>query len=116
MLAANSVDVMLSDGTAYTPTPVVSHAILRYNNGRTAGLADGIVITPSHNPPDDGGFKYDPPHAGPADSHVTSWIESKANEFLGGALTGVNRISFAQALRASTTHPYDYAGHHRRLS
>ena len=71
VLAANNVDVMLSEGTPYTPTPAVSHAILRYNSGRASGLADGIVITPSHNPPDDGGFKYDPPHGGPADSRVT---------------------------------------------
>jgi phosphoglucomutase len=108
VLAANDVEVMLSEGTAYTPTPTVSHAILRYNQGRQSGLADGIVITPSHNPPDDGGFKYDPPHGGPADSHATSWIESKANEFLRGALEGVKRMPFAQALRASTTHRYDY--------
>ena len=108
VLAANSIEVMLSEGTAYTPTPAVSHAILRYNDGRETGLADGIVITPSHNPPDDGGFKYDPPHGGPADSHVTSWIESKANELLQGTLEGVKRMLFEQALRASTTHRYDY--------
>jgi phosphoglucomutase len=100
--------VMLSEGTAYTPTPAVSRAILRYNHGRKAGFADGIVITPSHNPPDNGGFKYDPPHGGPADSGVTDWIESKANEYLRGALRGINRIQYAQALRASTTHKYDY--------
>ncbi|MGA8556525.1 MAG: hypothetical protein WB630_19090, partial [Candidatus Acidiferrales bacterium] len=108
VLAANNVEVLLSEGTAYTPTPAVSHAILRYNRGRDRGLADGIVITPSHNPPDDGGFKYDPPQGGPADSQVTSWIESKANEFLRSSLAGVRRILFAQALRASTTHRYDY--------
>jgi len=108
VLAANNVEVMLSEGTPYTPTPAVSHAILSYNHGRQAGLGDGIVITPSHNPPDDGGFKYDPPHGGPADSHVTSWIESKANEFLRTALAGVKRMLFAQALRASTTHRYGY--------
>ncbi len=108
VLAANSIPVMLSEGTPYTPTPVVSHAILHYNNQRKIGLADGIVITPSHNPPDDGGFKYDPPHGGPADSHVTSWIESKANEYLRTALQGIKRMLFAQALRASTTHKYDY--------
>ncbi len=108
VLAANNVEVMLSEGTAYTPTPAVSHAILRYNRGKKTGLADGIVITPSHNPPDDGGFKYDPPHGGPADSQVTSWIESKANEYLRTALAGVKRMLFAQALRASTTHKYDY--------
>src|SRR5580704_1834010 len=86
VLAANTVDVLLSEGTAYTPTPAVSHAILRYNRGRQTGLADGIVITPSHNPPDDGGFKYDPPQGGPADSHVTAWIRSSANDFLGSGL------------------------------
>jgi len=108
VLAANEVDVLLSEGTAYTPTPAVSHAILRYNRGRETGFADGIVITPSHNPPDDGGFKYDPPHGGPADSHVTSWIESRANEFLRGQLVGVKRIRFAQALGAPTTRRYDF--------
>ena len=82
VLAANSVEVMISEGTPYTPTPAVSHAILVYNRARKSGLADGIVITPSHNPPDDGGFKYDPPHGGPADSSVTSWIESKANTYI----------------------------------
>ena len=99
---------MLSGRDRYTPTPAVSHAMLRYNHERKTGLADGIVITPSHNPPDDGGFKYDPPHGGPADSRVTSWIESKANEFLRASLEGVKRMPFAQALRASTTHRYDY--------
>jgi phosphoglucomutase len=108
VLAANNVEVMISEGSAYTPTPVVSYAILRYNNGKQTGFADGIVITPSHNPPDDGGFKYDPPHGGPADSQVTSWIESKANEFLRTGLDGVKRMLFAEALRASTTHRYDY--------
>jgi phosphoglucomutase len=108
VLAANNIEVQLSEGTAYTPTPAVSHAILRYNHGRKTGLADGIVITPSHNPPDDGGFKYDPPHGGPADSRVTSWIESQANEYLRGTLEGVKRMLFTQALRASTTHRFDY--------
>ena len=108
VLAANYVDVMLSQGSRYTPTPAVSHAVLRYNGGRKSGLADGIVITPSHNPPDDGGFKYDPPHGGPADSRVTTWIESKANEYLRGGLQGVKRVPFAQAQKASTTHQYDY--------
>ena len=108
VLAANDIEVMLSEETAYTPTPTVSHAILRYNHRRESGFADGIVITPSHNPPEDGGFKYDPPHGGPADTHVTSWIELKANEFLRGAIGGVKRIGFAQALRVSTTHRYDY--------
>jgi phosphoglucomutase len=108
VLVANKIDVMLSEGTPYTPTPAVSHAILRYNHGKHSGLADGIVITPSHNPPDDGGFKYDPPNGGPADAQVTSWIESKANDYLRSALAGVKRVIFTQALRASTTHKYDY--------
>lgn len=108
VLAANNVDVMLSAGTAYTPTPAVSHSILRYNQGRESGLADGIVITPSHNPPDNGGFKYDPPHGGPADSSVTFWIEAKANEFLQWGLEGVKRVSFEKALYATTTHKHDF--------
>jgi phosphoglucomutase len=110
VLAANNVDVMLPEGTAYTPTPAVSYAILVYNRGRESALADGIVITPSHNPPDDGGFKYNPPHGGPADSSVTSWIETKANEYLRWELEGVKRILFAKALRASTTHKHDFLG------
>jgi phosphoglucomutase len=108
VLAANNIEVMLSEGTPYTPTPAVSHAILLYNRARKKGLADGIVITPSHNPPDDGGFKYDPPHGGPADSSVTSWIESKANEFLRRSLEGVTRMSFEKALHLSTTHKHDF--------
>jgi phosphoglucomutase len=108
VLAANHIEVMISEGTPYTPTPAVSHEILLYNRGRKSGLADGIVITPSHNPPDDGGFKYDPPHGGPADSSVTSWIESKANDFLEHGLNGVQRTQFARALRASTTHRHDF--------
>ena len=108
VLAANNIEVMLSEGTPYTPTPAVSHAILLYNRARKKGLADGIVITPSHNPPDDGGFKYDPPHGGPADSSVTSWIESKANEFLRRSLEGVKRMSFEKALHVSTTHKHDF--------
>ncbi len=95
-------------GDEYTPTPVVSHAILTYNHGRTAGLADGVVITPSHNPPHDGGFKYNPPSGGPAEHAVTAWIEAKANEFLGNRLEGVKRISLERALRAPTTHRHDY--------
>ena len=108
VLAANNIEVMLSEGTAYTPTPAVSHAILIYNRPRKTGLADGIVITPSHNPPDDGGFKYNPPHGGPANSSVTSWIESKANEFLRRALDDVKRVSFEKALHAATTHKHDF--------
>lgn len=108
VLAANNVEVMLSEGTPYTPTPAVSHSILHCNRGKEAGLADGIVITPSHNPPDDGGFKYDPPHGGPADSTVTSWIEQKANEYLRWELEGVKRVSFQKAIHASTTHRHDF--------
>ena len=108
VLAANEVDVMLAEGDEYTPTPVVSHAILTYNRGRKTGLADGIVITPSHNPPHDGGFKYNPPNGGPAQSDVTDWIEAKANEFLEKDLPGVKRMPFEKALHASTTHRHDY--------
>jgi phosphoglucomutase len=108
VLAANGVEVMIAAGDEYTPTPALSHAILMYNRGRQAGLADGIVITPSHNPPQDGGFKYNPPHGGPADSAVTGWIEAQANEILENGLSGVKRIPFEKALRASTTHRYDY--------
>ena len=108
VLAANNVDVMVSEGTTYTPTPAVSHAILSHNRGRKTGFADGIVITPSHNPPEDGGFKYNPPHGGPADSQVTAWIESKANEFLANGLEGVNRILFGKAMKTPTMHKYDY--------
>jgi len=100
--------VMIAEGDEYTPTPVISHAILTYNRGRKTGLADGIVITPSHNPPDDGGFKYNPPNGGPAETDVTNWIEAKANQFLESALQGINRIHFEQALRASTTHRHDF--------
>jgi phosphoglucomutase len=108
VLAANQVELMISEGDEYTPTPVISHAILTYNRGRKSGFADGIVITPSHNPPDEGGFKYNPPNGGPAEPEVTDWIEKKANEFLGDGLKGVNRISYEQALRAPTTHRHDY--------
>ena len=108
VLAANGVEVMIADRDEYTPTPVISHAILTYNRGRKTGLADGIVITPSHNPPHDGGFKYNPPNGGPAETDVTDWIEAKANEFLEDGLRGVRRIPFEKALRASTTHRHDY--------
>jgi phosphoglucomutase len=108
VLAANDVEVMLDEQGGYTPTPVISHAILRHNRGRTSGLADGIVITPSHNPPEDGGFKYNPPHGGPADTHVTDWIQTQANALLSHDLKGVKRLPFEQAQRASTTHLYDY--------
>ena len=108
VLAANGVQVMISQNDEFTPTPAVSHAIICYNRGRTTGLADGIVITPSHNPPESGGFKYNPPNGGPADSHITKWIEAKANELLAEQLRGVNRISHEKALRADTTHRHDY--------
>jgi phosphoglucomutase len=108
VLAANGVEVMMAEGDEYTPTPVISHAILTYNRGRKIGFADGIVITPSHNPPHDGGFKYNPPNGGPAESAVTDWIEAKANEILEAGLQGVKRIPYAKALRASTTHRHDY--------
>jgi phosphoglucomutase len=108
VLAANGVDVMVDADNGYTPTPVISHAILTYNRGRKTGLADGIVITPSHNPPRFGGFKYDPPHGGPADTHVTEWIERQANAFIADDLRGVARVSFERARSASTVHPYQY--------
>jgi phosphoglucomutase len=108
VLAANGIDVMISVHDEYTPTPVISHAILTYNKGRTEGLADGIVITPSHNPPGDGGFKYNPPTGGPADLDVTTWIEKKANEFLEKGLKGVKRILFDKALSKDTTHRHDF--------
>jgi phosphoglucomutase len=108
ILAANGVDVMIADKDEYTPTPVISHAILTYNRSRKTGLSDGIVITPSHNPPDNGGFKYNPPNGGPAEPDITGWIEAKANEFIRSGLTGVRRIPFEKALRAGTTHRHDY--------
>ncbi len=108
VLAANGVEVMLAAGDEYTPTPAISHAILTHNRGRKKGLADGIVITPSHNPPHDGGFKYNPPNGGPAETGITGWIETKANEFLESGLKGVKRISYEKALRADTTHRHDY--------
>jgi phosphoglucomutase len=110
VLAANGVETMIDCSDGYTPTPAVSHAILTYNRGRTSGLADGIVITPSHNPPEDGGFKYNPPHGGPADTDVTRWIENRANELLSRDLKNVARIAFEKARRAPTTHSYDYVG------
>jgi phosphoglucomutase len=108
VLAANGVEVMLAEGNEYTPTPVISHAILTHNRRRKGGLADGIVITPSHNPPHDGGLKYNPPNGGPADTTATGWIEGKANALLAARLKGVKRIPYEQALRASTTHRHDY--------
>ncbi len=108
VLAANGVDVMLDSRDDYTPTPVISHAILTYNRGRKAGLSDGIVVTPSHNPPDSGGFKYNPPHGGPAGEETTSWIQSEANRLLESALDGVRRVPFAKAQISPTTHKHDY--------
>jgi phosphoglucomutase len=108
VLAANGVEVMVDAGNGYTPTPVISHAILTYNRGRKRGLADGIVVTPSHNPPRFGGFKYDPPHGGPADTHVTEWIEQQANAFIADGLRGVARIPFESARSASTVHHHQY--------
>ena len=108
VLAANGVEVMIAEGDEYTPTPVISHAILSYNRDRKTGLADGIVITPSHNPPYDGGFKYNPPKGGPAETDLTDWIEAKSNEFLERGLRYVRRIPFEEALHAGTTHRHNY--------
>ena len=108
VLAANGVEVMLADKDEYTPTPVISHAILTYNRGRAVGLADGIVITPSHNPPDSGGFKYNPPNGGPADKDITGWVEARANALLESKLKGVKRMSLEQARCVATTHRHDY--------
>jgi phosphoglucomutase len=110
VLAANEVDVMTDVRDSFTPTPAVSHAILTYNRGRSSGLADGIIVTPSHNPPEDGGFKYNPPSGGPADSATTKWIQDRANELIAGGLKDVRRISFAKAKSATTTHRHDYMG------
>src|SRR5271166_586988 len=103
VLAANGVETMVDSEDGYTPTPAISHAILTYNRGRKSGLADGIVITPSHNPPSEGGFKYSPSNGGPADPVVTNWIQEKANGFLKDKLAGIKRISLEKALQASTT-------------
>jgi phosphoglucomutase len=108
VLAANGVDVMLAEKDEYTPTPTISHAILTYNRGRKSGLADGIVITPSHNPPESGGFKYNPTNGGPADTTVTGWIEARANELMEQGLRDVKRIPYEKALRSATTHRHDY--------
>src|SRR5271168_4413497 len=108
VLAANDVQVMIAPKGEYTPTPAVSHAILKYNRGRKTGLADGIVVTPSHNPPDDGGFKYNPPHGGPAEWTITGIVQAKANEFLENGLTGVKRVLLDRALKASTTRTHDF--------
>ena len=108
VLAANDVTVLIDSADRYTPTPAVSHAILRHNRGRTSGLADGIVVTPSHNPPRDGGIKYNPPHGGPADSDATGWVADRANALLRADLQGVRRIPLARALAAATTSRYDF--------
>lgn len=111
VLAAHGIEVFIAptEGYAqYTPTPVVSHAILTYNKGRTSGLADGIIITPSHNPPSDGGFKYNPPSGGPAEPEITKWVQERANALMADGNKGVQRIAYEDALRASTTHVYDY--------
>ncbi|HEY0591020.1 MAG TPA: phosphoglucomutase, alpha-D-glucose phosphate-specific, partial [Thermoanaerobaculia bacterium] len=107
VLAANRVEVMIDKDRGYTPTPVVSHAILTYNRARKEGLADGIVVTPSHNPPEDGGFKYNPPHGGPSESAATKTIEAAANRLLEDP-SSIRRVPFAKALAASTTHKHDY--------
>jgi len=108
VLAANEVEVMISENGEFTPTPVISHAILRYNAKRKKNLADGIVITPSHNPPGDGGFKYNPPNGGPSSTSVSKWIELKANELMNDGIRKIKRVAFEKALHASTTHSHDY--------
>jgi phosphoglucomutase len=108
VFAANGVETMIDEHGGYTPTPVISHAILTYNKGRKTGLADGIVISPSHNPPDEGGFKYNPSNGGPADVAITGWIEKTANEFLANGLAGVERIPYERARKAACIHAHDY--------
>src|ERR1700689_4209182 len=108
VLAANEVHVRIAPNGAYTPTPAVSRAILNFNRDRKMGLADGIVITPSHNPPEDGGFKYNPPHGGPAGSDITGFIQKRANQLLEAGLAGVQRVSLTEALAAETTHTHDF--------
>jgi phosphoglucomutase len=108
VLAANGVETMISKGGEYTPTPAISHAILTYNRGRSHGFADGIVVTPSHNPPDGGGFKYNPPNGGPADTDITGWVQKRANALIEDGLRDVRRVPVAEAMRASTTHQHDF--------
>ena len=110
VLAANGVETVIAGGGEFTPTPAISHAILVYNRGRTSGMADGIVITPSHNPPESGGFKYNPPHGGPADAEITGWVQQRANTLLESGLKDVKRMPQARARRAATTHEHDYLG------
>ena len=112
VLAANGVETMIAENDEYTPTPAVSHAILTYNRGKKEGLADGIVITPSHNPPEDGGFKYNATHGGPAGTDITQWVEKRANEILEKKLKEVKRIPYETALKAPTTHRFDYLHHY----
>jgi phosphoglucomutase len=108
VFAANGVDIMVDEHGGYTPTPVISHSILSYNKGRKNGLADGVVITPSHNPPEDGGYKYNPPHGGPADTDVTGKVEKLANRYLEQGMKGVARITYERARKSPTVHPHDY--------
>jgi phosphoglucomutase len=110
VFAANGIEVMIDAHDGYTPTPVISHAIITYNRGRKDGLADGVVITPSHNPPEDGGFKYNPPNGGPADTDITSAIERAANGFLEDGLRGIKRIPYDRALKSACVHRYDFIG------
>ncbi|GAA1261669.1 phosphoglucomutase (alpha-D-glucose-1,6-bisphosphate-dependent) [Sphaerisporangium rubeum] len=112
VFAANDVTVLVDSRDGYTPTPAVSHAILTYNQGRTTGLADGVVITPSHNPPGDGGYKYNPPNGGPAETGATSWIQDRANELIADGLKEVRRVPYARAIAAETTGRYDFLGHY----
>ena len=108
VLAANGVETMIQRDDGYTPTPVISHAILSHNKNRSEGLADGIVVTPSHNPPEDGGFRYNPPNGGPADTQVTRWIQDRANLIMMAGNKEVKRMSYESALKASTTHSHDF--------
>jgi phosphoglucomutase len=108
VFAANGVTVLVDSRDGFTPTPSLSHAILRHNAGRETGLADGVVVTPSHNPPEDGGFKYNPPHGGPADTDATRWIQDRANDLIAAGLSGVRRMPYERARAADTTHPYDF--------
>ena len=110
VLAANGVEVLTSKGGEFTPTPAISHAVLVYNRGRDTGLADGIVITPSHNPPDNGGFKYNPVNGGPAGTEITGWVQKQANQYLENKLAGVKRVPFVQACAAASTNTHDYLG------
>src|SRR4051812_20046688 len=114
VFAANGVDIMLAIGGEFTPTPAISHAIITHNRGRTSGLADGVVITPSHNPPDNGGYKYNPTNGGPADSDITNWMQARANELLENNLRDVKRVDYHTAIKASTTHHHDYIHHYVR--